>query len=473
MTVGDSSRLSRRGFLRAVGVSCAAGYATHPVSASHGSVTMNVEDQTSDEDTLVIASGRFDTDVRLVVRLGSGLKSTHTISSGTTYSSRTIDLEHTIGDAQVVNLRVYESETDRLLDWDAALVSVDEPITDVGINDVLDDEYELVQSDSEAGFHYPYYLYSPGPMEDSTQPLIVQGNNSPLPKDGARNHVLYAKSMVEGLVDRFAEEFRVPALVPTFPRLQRDPPPSTRSHLNVQSLTDRALRTDHRTLARVDRQLMRMVDDAQNRLRSAGYTPTEQVHMHGFSTSGRFAPRIAMLHPERVSAVSAGGNGMYTLPTAEFSGQSLPYPVGVADLESLVGAEFNLDEWRTVPHYFYLGDNDTSDSLRRLRENLRELVNDIYPPAVTDRFELVESVHDTVGASATFEVYEGVGHRTSSQQVQDLREFHWEHMNVEHSRRESMVKDLAPLAVALGAAAGGAVGLAYGLPRLLDSDSNE
>ena len=472
MPVGESSQLSRRGFLRAVGAASTLGYATQSVSASHGTVRMNVEDQRSDGDTLVIAAGQFDADVRLAVRLGSGLESTHTISAGTTVSNRTIDLEHTVRDTQVANLRAYESGTDRLVDWDIAIVSVDEPIGAVEINDVLDDGYELVPSDSAAGFQYPYYLYAPGPIEDSTQPLIVQGNNSPLPKAGPRNHVLFAKNMIEGLVDRFAAEFQVPALVPAFPRLQREPPPRTRSHLYVQALTDRALRTDHPTLARADRQLMRMVDDAQRRLRGDGYTPTEQVHMHGFSTSGRFAPRIAMLHPERVSAVSAGGNGMYTLPTAEFDGQTLPYPVGVSDLESLVGAEFDLDEWRTIHHYFYLGDDDTSDSLNRLRAELRDLVDEIHPSSVTDRFEMVESVHDSVGASATFAIYDGIGHRTAPQQVEDLREFHWAQMDVEHSRQGVPVRDLALFTGALAAAAGGLVGLAYALPRLLDDDSD-
>lgn len=467
----DPSRWRRRTFLRGLGVSFAAAFGIQPVSATHNSVAVTVEDQKSDGESLVISSARFDVDVRLAIRFENHPRTTQNISSGTNFSNRTVTFDEPISESQVIPLYVYERETGRLLDWDIALVSVEEPIDDISITDVLDEEYELIQADSGAGYHYPYYLYTPNLIEDSTQPIIVQGNNSPLPKDDPRNHVLFAKRMIEGLVDRFAADFQIPALVPAFPRLRQDPPPRTQSHLYVQALNDQALRTDHPSLKRVDQQLISMVDDAQNRLTSAGYSVTDQMHLHGFSTSGRFAPRIAMLHPERVSAVSAGGNGIYTLPTAEFDGQRIPYPVGVADFERLVGHEFNLGDWKEIPMYFYLGEDDSSDPLSSLREELGELVTEIYPSNVTGRFQAVESVFDTVGASASFEIYEGVGHRTSQQQVEDLRTFHWEHIDAEHTQQGSL--PISDITLGIGGALVGVAGGGYMLKRRLNTSSDE
>jgi hypothetical protein len=39
----------------------------------------------------------------------------------------------------------------------------------------------------------------------------------------------------------------------------------------------------------------------------------------------------------------------------EWQGRSLRYPVGVADLEALTGESFDLDSFRQVPLFFFLG----------------------------------------------------------------------------------------------------------------------
>jgi len=105
-------------------------------------------------------------------------------------------------------------------------------------------------------------------------------------------------------------------------------------------------------LARIDLQLLDMVDHARERLAEQGQEPPAQIILNGFSASGAFANRFCVLHPDRVCSVSAGGiSGIVTLPkeTSELgtefglSERLTPnYPVGVADIAELTAAQFDI-----------------------------------------------------------------------------------------------------------------------------------
>ena len=167
-----------------------------------------------------------------------------------------------------------------------------------------------------------------------------------------------------------------------------------------------------------------MVEDARERLTERDWRIDERFALNGFSASATFTTRFATLHPDRVSSVSAGGlNGMGTLPIPQIEATALEhadiatilgsetltldYPVGIADLAEITGEPFDLDAFRTVDRFLYMGGEDRRDSL-------------LYPDAWTDtdlraqailtygedvhgdRFTRCAEVYEEVGAPAVF-----------------------------------------------------------------------
>ncbi len=112
---------------------------------------------------------------------------------------------------------------------------------------------------------------------------------------------------------------------------------------------------------RPDEKVILMIERMKSILRSEGYRVKEKVMLEGFSSGAMFAHRFALIHPERVQAVSSGqSGGTLILPLKQFNGVPLNWPVGINDFESLVGKPFNEEVYKNIPHYIYVGDQDVN-----------------------------------------------------------------------------------------------------------------
>ncbi len=90
-----------------------------------------------------------------------------------------------------------------------------------------------------------------------------------------------------------AEKLKYPLLVPVFPR----------SHTDWKTYTH-ALDRDvickrNSPLERIDLQLLAMIKDAKTKLASSGYPTKDKFLMTGFSASGTFVNRFALIHPDK------------------------------------------------------------------------------------------------------------------------------------------------------------------------------
>lgn len=301
----------------------------------------------------------------------------------------------------------------------------------------------LIEPNPDAGFEYPYYFHVPAEYAGD-RPLLVEPTNTGVPSDEFAVHRTEASRRARGGVGRrIADELGLPFLHPVFPRPFSDPVDWTHS---THQLCARTLRIAEGPLARIDRQLLAMVDDARARLSGRGIVP-EEVVLNGFSASAAFVNRFSVLHPDRVCSVSAGGvNGIVTLPrtagdvepvAAErgLDPDALPleevplyYPVGVADLEDLTGEPFDPAAFCEVNQFVYMGDADEKDVLlwpdawtdpeRRMSAILT------YGPDVhDDRFPYCASVYEARGVSAIFRTYPETGHDPTPA-IDDVVTFH-------------------------------------------------
>ncbi|TSC54143.1 MAG: hypothetical protein LiPW16_138 [Microgenomates group bacterium LiPW_16] len=298
-----------------------------------------------------------------------------------------------------------------------------------------------IEANPAKGFHWAYYLYIPGRVwtgEDGQTYLLVEPNNSPEPSDDLSHHDNLAREIFEFHAKMIAEELKVPFLMPVFPRPWAMGAKDESSYgLIVTHALDRdTLLIEIEELKRIDLQLITMIDNAKEQLAQKGINIENKVLMMGYSSAGDFTNRFAMLHPERVRAAAAGGVGGWdTVPLKEWNGIKLRYPIGVWDFKNLVGKEFDLETWKTIPLYIYAGDEDTNDPVP---------ISDMYDPedtqlilqnfgeSITGRWRVREDMFKSVGSQARFVLYPGMAHELTDEELEetfhDVRNFFSEQM---------------------------------------------
>jgi hypothetical protein len=273
---------------------------------------------------------------------------------------------------------------------------------------------KLIEADPDAGYNYPYFLYAPNRYSGQTTPILVEPVNTGRPSNNLEDHITSGRDTVQsGLGRSIADSVEAPFVVPVFPRPAGDPVDATHY---VHQLDDTTMSISEGPLERVDLQLLKMVEDAQSRLSERDYPVDDGIMLNGFSASGNFVDRFAVLHPDRVVSVTAGGlNGMAILPLEEAEGQELPYHVGVSNLDELVGSTLNKDALDEVNQFLYMGADDTNDTIPYddawTDEDMRQLALDVYgEDMILERFPRCQRAYQEAGIEAQFRVYSDTGH---------------------------------------------------------------
>jgi hypothetical protein len=259
-----------------------------------------------------------------------------------------------------------------------------------------------------SGFNFPYYLYIPNVLKEP-KVLMVETNNSLTISDDQAFHDDAARNLIL-TINNWAADLGCPWLVPTFPR------PASYPFVNIQSLNREAIMTDLAGLVRVDLQLLAMIADARALLATKGHNVDPKVWMIGYSSSGSFANRFTLLHPEAVKAASIGSPGSYPMsPVSLWKASSLRYPVGIADIEAISGKKFDAATFKTIPLQIYIGDNDGEDTLNYQDSYDTEdadLIKEVFggPPAFM-RWPGVEAAYNSVQSSSQFVIFPGMTHQ--------------------------------------------------------------
>ncbi|HHO47755.1 MAG TPA: hypothetical protein ENN06_04780 [Desulfobacteraceae bacterium] len=282
------------------------------------------------------------------------------------------------------------------------------------------------------GFHWPYYLSIPRSL-GSRAVLLVETNNTGTVSDDQNVHDQAALDLVKWR-SSFAVDLDVPLLVPTFPRplgSSVDPP---LWRIYTHALDRDSLTTTVAGLERIDLQLVAMIRDAQERLRAMGKVVDRKIFINGYSASGSFANRFTLLHPEIVKAAASGSSGGWpTVPVSTWKGETLNYPVGIADLNSLVGQPLNLTALRSVPQYIYVGDKDENDAVDfsdGFDDVDREIIDKLFGdgiPYIFERWPHAEAIFRSVNCNTQFVIYPDVAHTITPAMFEDLRRFFASH----------------------------------------------
>lgn len=289
-------------------------------------------------------------------------------------------------------------------------------------------DVETIAASPGDGFHHPYLLVLPENLVDDA-PLVV-ALPTPATSDDPAVWLAAARRIADNAAPLMGR-LGFPVLVPVLPR----PPVKTADgfiNLYLPALTRAALLAEEPSLARVDRQVLAMADDARRRVSAERDVKTrDRFVLVGFSAGGHFATRMAVLHPRRVLAVWAGGTGAHPIvPLTEYQGRRLPYPVGVADLADVAGEPFDAGAFAAVPLFVAQGEADANSSLPAgpgpsdsySPEHAR-LAFELFGTTAAERLGRVKAAYAAAGARAEFRVYPGAGHRITPEIARDIVAF--------------------------------------------------
>ncbi len=263
------------------------------------------------------------------------------------------------------------------------------------------------------GFNFPYYLRIPkGVNQNEIQYLLVETNNT-----GVNDTLLfhekeaYLQTTRNSLGSSLCRELKIPFLMPVFPRPAKD------WKIYTHAFDRDAAMLKEGEMKRLDLQLIAMIKNAKSELKKYGITIKEKFLMNGFSASGTFANRFTLIHPTLVAGTACGGiNAMPVLSIAKLDQTKLKYPIGVSDFEQLFAAKFNLEEYRKVPQFIYMGQHDTNDAVLfddGYSESEREIIFRLLGKTlVPGRFRKCESIYIQNKTNSYFKVYPGIGHET-------------------------------------------------------------
>jgi hypothetical protein len=264
----------------------------------------------------------------------------------------------------------------------------------------------------EKGYQADFYLYiSPGAKkiaeEGGAITFLVQPNNSGINSD---DPVVHQKDARWTGFERhkIANELNVALLVPAFIRPGQD------WHIYTHALDRDVLTTQRKDVSRIDLQLLAMIDEARVQLKKEGINSNEKFLLQGFSASGMFANRFAVLHPERVLAVAVGSPGGWPIaPVKKYHGKQLPYPAGIGDLEILTGRSFDSTAFIHVPQLIVMGsadDNDSLDFTDGWDKDAAGIIDSLFGNNPLERWVHSESLYKMSGANVRFILVDGVGH---------------------------------------------------------------
>ena len=291
------------------------------------------------------------------------------------------------------------------------------------------DSLLIVSKNPEKGFYNDYILFIPkGTPVNKKLYLLVEPNNTGKITDSIEIHKQYAIDLasVSSVGNNISTELKLPLLVPIFPR------PASKPLVYTHALDRDVMLEKTPELKRLDLQLLEMINDARSVLTSLNILTDPTIFMSGFSASATFTNRFSFLHPDKIKALAIGGfNGKLMLPQSEVNGIKLNYPLGTNDFVELYGQKFDIEKYRSIPQYIYMGKLDDNDAVQfddayNLTE--RKLINENIGRYVQDRFLECQRIFLLNKITPVFKTYDDVGHWTTSNMNLDVIKFFFRQM---------------------------------------------
>lgn len=198
-------------------------------------------------------------------------------------------------------------------------------------------------------FNIPYLLIIPQNINDNSI-LAVETNN--IESNVFEKVYSNAFSTAYNLIN-ILKEFSVPVLVPIIPSIKNAP---YYQHLAKECFYENTNSNFYRIDLQVRNIIEKVIEELNSRFK---LNINKKIFLNGYSASGVFAQRFALIHPDIIQMLCIGGaSGSIPVPS-----DILSYPLGINDLYKLVGKEFDFKNYCLIKQRYYVG------SLENLRKS--------------------------------------------------------------------------------------------------------
>lgn len=229
------------------------------------------------------------------------------------------------------------------------------------------------------GSMFPYILVYPKTIEDNCE-LIVDTLNT-LDTHSTKERDVTFIDGVQKIGEYVRSQINAPMLYVYIPKENDNDP--YYQHLSKECFTSDVLK-----YPRCDLLVKQSILDAQKKLKNiSGKDVSDKIALNGYSTSGVFAQRFAVIHPEIISkAIIGAATGSIPIPTSD-----LDWPEGTHDFEELFGKKFDEESYKKIEFAYYVGELEAKEKSNRRDEN-----GNIVP--THDMSYLLKSVPEDIGA---------------------------------------------------------------------------
>jgi predicted esterase len=143
-----------------------------------------------------------------------------------------------------------------------------------------------------------------------------------------------------------------------------------------------------------------------------GLTFQPQIALFGFSRGSQEAIRYSLMYPEFTLGVAGLSAGSYTLPENTFASaqgiqQTLLYPFGTADVDTICGRAFDAAATQRVAYWIGVGASDTHP------EDVPHQWDQYIGTTRLERAQRYVEILQQFGARASLEIFPGAGHEVS------------------------------------------------------------
>lgn len=211
-----------------------------------------------------------------------------------------------------------------------------------------------VNTITKDGKMFPYILVYPQNIEENAEILVDTLNT--VDSESTKNRI---DVFVKG-ADEVSSYIRIkvpaPCLYVFIPKKDFLQEPY------YQQLSRECFTESDREYDRCDLLVLESIKDAQKKMESlSGKKISEKIVLNGYSTSGVFAQRFAMIHPDIISkAIIGAAAGSIPIPTEDFD-----YPLGIRDFEKLFGKKFDEESYRKIQFAYYVGELEAEEKSNR------------------------------------------------------------------------------------------------------------
>ena len=236
-----------------------------------------------------------------------------------------------------------------------------------------------VNTITKDGKMFPYILVYPQNIEENAEILVDTLNTGD--SESTKNRIDVFVKGADEVSSYIRSKVPAPCLYVFIPKKDFSQEPY------YQQLSRECFTESDREYDRCDLLVLESIKDAQKKLESlSGRKISEKIVLNGYSTSGVFAQRFAMIHPDIISkAIIGAATGSIPIPTEDFD-----YPLGIRDFEKLFGKKFDEESYRKIQFAYYVGELEAEEKSDRKDENGKNV-------PIHDMSYLTESIPEDIG----------------------------------------------------------------------------